>query len=68
MISRLRRNGSKSTSWKDFIRAHVAVMVGTDFFTAEVLTLKGLKTYCRYLLHDRDSKYCPSFRQLIKAE
>lgn len=87
-------------------------MVGTDFFTVEVLTLKGLLTYyvlfflhfesrriClagvtrhpdqewmeqmarnvtmeetgflanrRYLLHDRDSKYCPSFRQLIEAE
>jgi len=96
----------QNTSWKDFIRAHMAVMVGTDFFTAEVLTLKGLKTYyvlfflhlesrriclagvtrhpdqewmeqmarnvtmegtgflanCRYLLHDRDSKYCASFR------
>jgi transposase InsO family protein len=102
----------QSTSWKDFIRAHMAVMVGTDFFTAEVLTLKGLKTYyvlffihlesrrvcwagvtrhpdrewmeqiarnvtmeetgilanCRYLLHDRDRKYCPSFRQLIEAD
>ena len=90
----------------------MAVMVGTDFFTAEVLTLKGLKTYyvlffihlesrriywagvtrhpdqdwmeqighnvtmeesgilthCRYLLHDRDSKYCPSFRRLIEEE
>ena len=102
----------QNTSWKDFIRAHMAVMVGTDFFTVEVLTLKGLLTYyvlfflhlesrriClagvtrhpdqewmeqmarnvtmeetgflanrRYLLHDRDSKYCPSFRQLIEAE
>jgi len=90
----------------------MAVMVGADFFTAEVLTLKGLKTYyvlffihlesgricvaevtrhpdrtwmeqmardvtmeetgflfnSRYLLHDQDSKYCPSFRQLIEAE
>jgi putative transposase len=38
----------QSTSWKDFIRAHMAVMVGTDFFTVEVLTLKGLKrsTFC----------------------
>ena len=35
----------QNKSWKDFIRAHMAVMVGTDFFTAEVLTLKGLKTY-----------------------
>ena len=102
----------QNTSWKDFIRAHMAVMVGTDFFTVEVLTLKGLLTYyvlfflhfesrriClagvtrhpdqewmeqmarnvtmeetgflanrRYLLHDRDSKYCPSFRQLVEAE
>ncbi len=102
----------QTTSWKDFIRAHMAVMVGTDFFTVEVLTLKGLRTFyvlfflhlesrriclagvtrhpdeewmeqmarnvtmegtgfltnCRYLLHDRDSKYCPSFRQLIEAE
>jgi hypothetical protein len=100
------------TSWKDFIRAHMAVMVGTDFFTVEVLTLKGLKTFyvlffldlesrriClagvtrhpdegwmdqmarnvtmeetgflvgkRYLLHDRDSKYCVSFLELITAE
>ena len=104
--------GKQNTSWKDFIRAHMAVMVGTDFFTVEVLTLKGLKTFyvlfflhlesrriClagvtrhpdqewmeqmarnvtmeetgfltdkRYLLHDRDSKYCASFRQLIEAE
>jgi len=102
----------QTTSWRDFIRAHMAVMVGTDFFTVEVLTLRGLKTYyvlflihlesrriclagvtrhpdqewmeqiarnvtmedtgiltnCRYLLHDRDSKYCPSFRQLIETE
>jgi putative transposase len=32
----------QTTSWKDFIRAHMAVMVGTDFFTVKVLTLKGL--------------------------
>ena len=90
----------------------MAVIVGTDFFTVEVLTLRGLKSYyvlffihlesrriclagvtrqpdqewmeqmarnvtmeetgflahCRYLLHDRDNKYCPSFRQMIEAE
>jgi putative transposase len=100
----------KTTGWKDFIRAHMAVMVGTDFFTVEVLTLRGLKTFyvlfflhlesrriclagvtrhpdqewmeqmarnvtmegtgfltnSRYLLHDRDSKYCPAFCQLIE--
>jgi putative transposase len=27
--------------WKDFIRSHREVLVGTDFFTVEVLTLKG---------------------------
>src|SRR5215831_19577351 len=90
----------------------MAVVVGNDFFTADVLTLRGLKTFyvlffmhlesrriclagvrqhpdqewmeqmarnvtmegtgflgnCRYLLHDRDTKYCASFRGLIKAE
>ena len=38
--------------WKDFIRVHMVVMVGTDFFTMEVLTLKGLKTfYVLFFLH-----------------
>ena len=35
----------QAISWKDFIRSHMEVLVGTDFFTAEVLTLKGLVTY-----------------------
>jgi putative transposase len=34
-----------TTSWKDFIRAHMAVLAATDFFTVEVLKLKGLMTY-----------------------
>ena len=34
-----------TTTWAQFIRAHLAVMAGTDFFTAEVLTLRGLVTY-----------------------
>ena len=48
----LRRNGippapqrRRTTTWKDFIRAHMAVLAGTDFFTVEVLTLRGLVTY-----------------------
>ena len=114
----LRRNGipsaperKQTTTWKEFIRAHMAVLAGTDFFTVEVLTLHGLVTYyvlffihlesrrvevagitshpnevwmrqiarnvtmdewgcldeCRYLLHDRDTKYTHSFRQIIKS-
>jgi putative transposase len=101
----------RTTTWADFIRAHLAVLAGTDFFTVEVLTLRGLVTYyvlffihlesrkvdiagitvhpneqwmqqmarnatmdgcgslrdCRYLLHDRDAKYCASFRAIIET-
>jgi hypothetical protein len=48
----LRRHGispaskrKQSISWMSFIRAHRDVLVGMDFFTTEVLTLKGLTTY-----------------------
>jgi len=48
----LRRHGlspapkrKQTVSWKDFIRSHRDVLVGMDFFTTEVLTLKGLLTY-----------------------
>jgi putative transposase len=100
-----------TTNWKDFIRTHLDVLAGTDFFTVEVVTLKGLITYyvlffihlesrkvclagmtphpdeawmqqmarnltleqwgflanCRYLLHDRDGKFCPSFDEIIES-
>jgi putative transposase len=100
-----------TTSWAAFIRAHLAVLAGTDFFTVEVLTLRGLVTYyvlffihlesrkvdiagitgqpderwmqqmarnvtmegwgalgdCRYLLHDRDTKYTRSFQAIINS-
>ena len=35
----------RTTTWADFIRAHMAVLAGTDFFSVEVLTLRGLVTY-----------------------
>ncbi len=114
----LRRNGippaperKHTTTWKAFIRAHMAVLAATDFFTAEVLTLRGLVTYyvlffiqpesrrvevagitphpdeawmmqiarnvtmeqwgflenCRYLIHDRDTKFTESFRAIVKS-
>src|SRR5205823_11546864 len=34
-----------TTTWTEFIRTHMAVLVATDFFTAEVWTLGGLVTY-----------------------
>jgi len=48
----LRRHGvppaperKRTTTWPAFIRTHLALLAGTDFFTAEVLTLRGLATY-----------------------
>ena len=48
----LRRNGiapapkrRQSTTWKNFIRSHLEVLAGIDFFTVEVLAWKGLATY-----------------------
>jgi putative transposase len=114
----LRRHGlapapkrSQTTTWSEFIRRHMDVLAGTDFFTVEVLTWRGLVTYyvlffiqlgsrrvsiggmtdhpdecwmqqmarnatleqwghltgCRYVLHDRDTKFCSSFRDTLEA-
>ena len=96
----------RTTTWPAFIRIHLALLAGTDFLTAEVLTLRGLGTGstsqsrrvdiagitvhpdeqwmrqiarnvtmegcgalpdCRYLLHDRDTKYSQSFRAIIAS-
>jgi transposase InsO family protein len=35
----------KTTTWKEFIRTHMGVLVATDFFTAELWTTAGLVTY-----------------------
>jgi hypothetical protein len=35
----------RTTTWPAFIRTHLALLAGTDFLTAEVLTLRGLVTY-----------------------
>jgi hypothetical protein len=48
----LRRHGiapaperKRTTTWAEFIRTNLALLAGTDFFTVEVLTLRGLVTY-----------------------
>jgi hypothetical protein len=100
---------SRTTTWKEFIRSHMDVLAGADFFTVEVLSWRGLVTYyvlffielssrrvwlggitrhpdaswmeqvarnatmettgylngCRYLLHDRDQKFCHEFRETL---
>ena len=55
----LRRHGlppaperKRTTTWAAFVRTHVALLAGTDFFTAEVLPLRGLVTYyVLFLIH-----------------
>jgi len=55
----LRRNGivpaperRHTTTWKEFIRAHLDVLAGTDFFSVEVLTQRGLVTiYVLFFIH-----------------
>jgi transposase InsO family protein len=98
-------------SWADFIRSHMTVLTGIDFFTAEVLTWRGLATYyvlfflhletrrvtlagitphpteewmvqmarravdaidgtllpIRFVLHDRDTKFCASFQNTLRS-
>jgi len=46
----------RTTTWSAFIRTHLALLAGTDFFTAEVLTLRG---------HRRD--HHPSQRAMDEA-
>ena len=102
---------SRTMTWKEFIRSHVDVLAGADFFTVEVLTWRGLVTFyvlffievgsrrvwlggitrhpdscwmeqvarnatmqetgylngCRFLLHDRDQKFCREFRETLAA-
>ena len=40
-----------TTSWKDFIRAHLDVLAGTDFFTVEVCHPQGIDHLLCPLLH-----------------
>ena len=98
-------------NWADFIRSHMSVLAGIDFFTVEVLTGRGLVTYyvlfflhletrpvtlagitphrneewmvqmapnavdvidgallpVRFALHDRDTKFCTSFRTMLQS-
>jgi putative transposase len=36
---------SRGTTWHEFIRRHMDVLAGMDFFTVEVLSWRGLATY-----------------------
>jgi hypothetical protein len=43
--SHRRPERTRTTTWKEFIQSHIDVLAGTDFFTVEVLTWRGLVTY-----------------------
>ena len=49
---------SQTTTWKDFIRSHMDVLAGMDFFTVEVLTWKGLVTYYVLFTIELESRPC----------
>ncbi len=40
------------TSWKSFLRAHLGVLAGADFFTVEVLTWRGLARHWVFFVMD----------------
>jgi putative transposase len=44
-------------TWADFIRSHMAVLAGIDFFTVEMLTWRGLVTYYVLLFLHLDTRY-----------
>jgi hypothetical protein len=49
----------RTTTWREFIRTHLDVLVATDFFTAEVSTLGGLVTYyVLFFIHLGSWKRC----------
>jgi hypothetical protein len=51
--------GEKEHKLERLYWPHMAVMVGKDFFTAEVLTLSGLKTfYLLFFLHFESRRIC----------
>jgi hypothetical protein len=54
MVSPLAPERKKTTTWQEFIRTHMDVLVATEFFTTEVWTWCGLVThYTRALIRGR---------------
>jgi transposase InsO family protein len=43
---------TKTTTWAQFVKSHLTVLAGTDFFSVEVLTHRGLLTfYVLFFIH-----------------
>ena len=56
----------RTTTWNDFIRAHRSVLAGTDFRNV-TMDEWGFLEGCRYLIHDRDTKFTDSFHAIDKS-
>ena len=63
--------GRKTTTWSDFIRSHMDMLAAADWMTqmARNVTMAddGFLSSSRYLIHDRDSKFCESFQLTLDA-
>jgi putative transposase len=46
----------RPTSWRTFVRAHWGAIAGADFFTSEVWTWRGLRTYYTVFVIDLASR------------
>src|SRR2546430_3772072 len=47
----------RTTTWSAFIRTHLALLAGADFFTPEELTLRGLVTsHALFFFHLQDRR------------
>jgi hypothetical protein len=55
-----------TTTWPAFIRTHLPLLAGTDFFTAEVLTLRGLVTYYVHFFNPSRTKESCAPRELSR--
>jgi Homeodomain-like domain/Integrase core domain len=61
----------RTTTWADFIRAGMTPHPNEAWMKkiARNVTMDewGFLGNCRYLIHDRDTKYCQSFRDIIES-
>ena len=72
------RDRKRQTTWKTFIRSHWGVLASIDFTTIEVWMKQvarnltdsedGFLNSTRYLIMDRDGKFCPTFCAALKEE
>jgi putative transposase len=42
---------SRKTTWKEFLKRHLELIVAADFFTVEVWTRRGLQRFMMFVLH-----------------